>query len=72
MQKYSSWTTYYWHAGRPTLQKRLTALNVYNRLQETSSFIGKPKWKIENIKAFEKIKEAFTAKVERLLLEHIQ
>jgi len=33
-------------------------------LQDTYSFIATRKRKIKNIKAFEKIKEAFTAKAE--------
>jgi len=45
-------------------KKRLNPLKFYNRLQENSSFITTPKLKIENIKAFVKIKEAFTAKAE--------
>jgi len=47
-QKHSSWTrgsSYYWHAGWPILQKRLTPLNVYNKLQE-NSLMTTQNWKL--------------------------
>jgi hypothetical protein len=49
---------------KPTVHKHLTALNVYKRLQGTSSIITTPHLKIENMKAFAEIKEAFFAKAE--------